>query len=43
VVTQETNDKQQLAPMLAQVEQNLGAKPEAASADTGLLERSASE
>ena len=34
-VTQETNDKQQLAPMLAQVEQNLGAKPEAASADTG--------
>src|ERR1019366_438721 len=35
VVTQETNDKQQLAPMLAQVEQNLGAKPEAASADTG--------
>ena len=35
MVTQETNDKQQLAPMLAQVEQNLGAKPEAASADTG--------
>jgi len=34
-ITQETNDKQQLAPMLAQVEQNLGAKPEAASADTG--------
>ena len=34
-VTQETNDKQQLAPMLAQVEQNLGAKPEAASADAG--------
>ncbi len=34
-ITQETNDKHQLAPMLAQVEQNLGAKPEAASADTG--------
>jgi transposase len=31
----ESNDKQQLAPMLAQVEQNLGAKPAAASADTG--------
>jgi len=34
-MTQETNDKQQLAPMLAQVEQNLGAKPEAVSADAG--------
>jgi transposase len=34
-VTQECNDKQQLAPMLAQVEQNLGAKPTAATADTG--------
>jgi transposase len=34
-VTQDTNDKQQLAPMLAQVEQNVGSKPQAASADTG--------
>jgi transposase len=34
-VTQESNDKQQLAPMLAQVEQNLGVKPEATSADAG--------
>jgi transposase len=34
-VTQETNDKQQLAPMLGRVEQNLGGKPVAASADTG--------
>jgi hypothetical protein len=34
-LTEETNDKQQLAPMLEQVEQNLGVKPEAASADTG--------
>lgn len=34
-VTQETNDKRQLVPMLAQVEENLGRKPEAASADTG--------
>jgi len=31
----ESNDKQQLAPMLAQVEENLGVKPEAASADSG--------
>ena len=34
-VTQETNDKKQLAPMLAQVEKNLGAKPKVATADTG--------
>lgn len=34
-VTQETNDKQQLVPMLEQVEQNTGQKPEAASADAG--------
>jgi len=34
-ITQEVNDKQQLAPMLEQVEQNTGAKPVAASADTG--------
>ena len=34
-ITQQTNDKQQLAPMLEQVEQNLGAKPQAATADAG--------
>jgi transposase len=34
-ITQDTNDKQQLAPMLEQVEQNTGTKPTAASADTG--------
>ncbi len=34
-ITQESNDKRQLAPMLAQVERNSGSKPEAATADTG--------
>jgi transposase len=34
-VTQASNDKQQLAPMLEQVEQNMGRKPQAASADNG--------
>ena len=34
-VTQQTNDKQQLAPMLEQVQQNTGVKPVATSADTG--------
>jgi transposase len=34
-LTQESNDKRQLAPMLERVEQNLGAKPEAATADAG--------
>jgi transposase len=34
-LTVETNDKQQLAPMLAQVEANLERKPTAASADAG--------
>jgi len=34
-VTQETVDTHQLLPMLKQVEQNLGRKPQAASADTG--------
>jgi len=34
-VTQETVDNHQLLPMLKQVEQNLGRKPRAASADTG--------
>lgn len=34
-VTQQTNDKQQLAPMLEQVERNTGTKPQAATADAG--------
>ena len=33
-ITQEANDKQQLAPMLERVEQNTGVRPEAASADS---------
>jgi transposase len=34
-ITQESNDKRQLATMLQQVERNTGSKPAAASADTG--------
>jgi hypothetical protein len=34
-VTQETNDNRQLLPMLDQVKQNMGRKPQAASADAG--------
>jgi hypothetical protein len=34
-ITQESNDKQQLAPMLERVEQNMGAKPKVATADAG--------
>jgi len=34
-LTQEANDKQQLVPMLIQIEQNLGQKPEQSSADAG--------
>ena len=34
-VTQQSNDKQQLVPMLEQVKQNVGAQPQAASADHG--------
>lgn len=34
-VTQECNDKQQLAPMLQQVVQNMEAKPQAVTADAG--------
>ena len=34
-ITQQANDKKQLAPMLEQVQKNMGAKPVAASADTG--------
>ena len=40
-LTQEANDKQQLAPMLAQVEQNRGRKPEQATADTGYCSEAA--
>ena len=39
-ITQQTNDKQQLAPMLEQVEKNMGAKPVAATADTGYFSAS---
>lgn len=34
-VTQQANDKQQLVPMLEQVAENLGQRPEKASADAG--------
>jgi transposase len=34
-VTQETTDNRQLLPMLGQVKQNMGRRPEAASADAG--------
>ena len=34
-ITQETNDKQQLIPMIAQIEANLKQKPEKVSADAG--------
>jgi len=34
-VTQQTNDKQQLVPMLTKVEENVGRLPEKASADAG--------
>jgi hypothetical protein len=34
-VTQQSNDKQQLVAMLEQVKKNVGAQPEAASADNG--------
>jgi hypothetical protein len=39
-ITQDSNDKQQLAPMLERVAQNMGAKPEAATADTGYFSES---
>ena len=39
-ITQQTNDKQQLAPMLEQVVKNLGAKPVAVTADTGYFSAS---
>ena len=34
-VTQQSNDKQQLVPMLEQVKRNMGAQPQAVSADNG--------
>jgi transposase len=34
-ITQETNDKKQLIPMIARIVMNLGQKPEKVSADTG--------
>ena len=40
-VTQETNDKRQLAPMLEKVEANMGRMPEAASADAGYFSEEA--
>jgi transposase len=40
-LTQEANDKRPLAPMLAQVEQNLGRRPEHATADTGYFSEAA--
>ena len=39
-ITQESNDKGQLAPMLERVAQNVGAKPQAATADTGYFSES---
>jgi len=40
-ITQETNDKKQLLPMLEQVEKNLGRKPEHATADAGYFSEDA--
>lgn len=40
-LTQEANDKKQLVPMLEQVAQNMGRKPEQASADAGYFSEAA--
>jgi transposase len=40
-ITQDTNDKKQLVPMLEQVERNLGRKPAAVTADTGYFSEAA--
>jgi len=40
-VTQEANDKQQLVPMLTQVDGNCGARPTAASGDAGYFSEAA--
>ena len=39
-ITQDSNDKKQLAPMLERVAQNMGTKPVAATADTGYFSES---
>jgi transposase len=39
-ITQQTNDKQQLAPMVEQVVNNMGTKPMAVTADTGYFSAS---
>jgi hypothetical protein len=39
-ITQESNDQQQLAPMLERVEQNMGGRPKAATADAGYFSES---
>lgn len=38
-ITQDTNDTQQLAPMLGKVEENTGSKPQVVSADSGYWNR----
>jgi transposase len=40
-ITQDTNDKKQLLPMLEQLEQNLGRKPETVTADAGYFSEAA--
>jgi len=40
-ITQEANDKKQLVPMLEQTEQNVGKKPEHATADAGYFSEAA--
>jgi hypothetical protein len=40
-ITQQVNDKKQLAPLLEQVERNLGRKPEKATADSGYFSEAA--
>ena len=40
-ITQDTNDKRQLLPLLEQVEKNLGRKPEAVTADAGYFSEAA--
>ncbi len=41
VLTQDANDKKQLLPMLQQVQQNLGRKPEQVTADAGYFSEAA--
>jgi transposase len=40
-ITQDTNDKKQLLPVLEQLEQNLGRKPETVTADAGYFSEAA--